>query len=557
MKRSFLAVALTVAAFTLSTNNVNGQEYGGTVLNNDIMMPVDFASLSMNNSFGTARSMAMGGAFTSLGGDIASIGINPAGLGMFTREVVSFTPMLSTASAETLSSPSWQGNDKTSFSFSNMGATFDLGQYSSGSLVSLTGAVAYSRLADYNTHMSYSSERLYDPATNNFVASVVDVFGMQLAGSGILPASDGSMDFDNNPYYWPAQSAYKTYMLDYDNGWTSNVIGHNASILSSYDVAQSGRTDEYSFAIAGNVGNYLYFGATLGIQEITQTTKYTYQEEYGYFADGDGGYAYASASDTDPLATQAGYTNIWQKTTLSGAGTNLKVGLIARPTRALRVGVSYHSPTYYSLARTYTLEAASRIYGNYDDEEPDVTYTTVSPTFIDNYEYSWRFRTPSKLLLGASYQVGNVGVVSVDYERQWYNKIRVSNAPGDLSSSDYAAAFSTNFRAVNTLRAGLEIKPTPVVSLRVGGGTSSSMVVDESLFYSSPTPTDSYYVTCGVGFQFSANTTLDIGYQYYHQNYSSYYHFYAIEGDSTVYSSNLFDSSLDRNFISATLTFKI
>lgn len=47
------------------------------------------------NYYGTARSMAMGGAFTALGGDIGSIGINPAGSAVNSYSQFVLTPGLS------------------------------------------------------------------------------------------------------------------------------------------------------------------------------------------------------------------------------------------------------------------------------------------------------------------------------------------------------------------------------------------------------------------------------------------------------------------------------
>ncbi|MFI3331916.1 MAG: transporter [Rikenellaceae bacterium] len=550
-------IALLVAAATLTTLEIEAQSYGGIVLDHDIMMPTDFATLSQTQVFGTARAMAMGGAFTSLGADLSTTTINPAGLGMFSQEMISITPMVSSSNAINSGVPSWIGNNKTTFSFANMGASFTLKENSRGSLIALNGAITYNRLADYNTRMSFSSENIYDPSTDALIPSIADVYMNQLDGASIYPSSNGAMDYDNNPYYWPAQSAYKTYLLDPINGgWGTNTIGHNASVLSSLEVLQRGRTDEYSFSLGGNVGNYLYFGATFGIQDINQTTEYTYQEEYNYYS--DEGYAYASASATDPLDYQASYTNIWQETALSGSGYNLKLGLIVRPTRSLRIGVAFHSPTYYSLARTYETSTQTQILGNYSDLTPVENFWSSSPQFIDNYEYSWNFRTAPKLLMGASIQVGNVGIISVDYERQWYNAIRVFNAPGDLTTEDYKLSYKNSYQPTNTIRVGMEVKPLPNVAIRAGGGVSSSMIKDESLFYSSPVATDSSYITFGVGMQFSAVTSLDIAYQCFHQNYTPYTLFYAESSSgNTISSSNIFDTSFDRNFISATLSFRI
>ncbi len=551
---------LLIALFSLATSAVSlqAQSFGGAVLDHDMMMPTDFASLSQTQAFGTSRSMAMGGAFTSLGADLSTVGINPAGLGMFSQAAVSITPMISIANSSTAGKPTWKGDSRTKFVVPNFGVSVKLSESSKSSVIALNAAFTYNRIADYNSRMSFSSESPYNPQTDALVPTIADVFMEQLAGANIYPSSKGDMDYDNNPYFWPAQSAYKTYLIDpMSDGagdfWGTNVIGHNASVLSSYEVLQKGRADEYSFAIGGNIGNYLYFGATLGVQDIDQSTEYLYQEEYLY--DTDGGYAFGSIDDTDPLASQANYSSLWQRVRLSGGGANLKLGFIARPTRALRIGAAFHSPTYYTLSRIYETSTETQLIDNSNDNVD--TYVSPVQEFIDNYEYSWQFRTPSKLLLGASLQLGNMGIISLDYERQWYNWIRVSNAPAELTPYDYQQSYESNYKPVNTLRAGIEVKPVPQLALRAGGGMSTSMLKNESLFYSSPVATNSHYITCGVGFQFSAATSLDLAYQYHHQNYSSYRLFYVEYADGTSSSSDLFNSELNRHYISATLTFKL
>ena len=83
MKRKIMIwLAACVAAAPLQAQNL---EFGGLTYNNDLMMSTDFAALSRSHPFGTARVMGMGGAFTSLGADLSSMSINPAGLGMFRR----------------------------------------------------------------------------------------------------------------------------------------------------------------------------------------------------------------------------------------------------------------------------------------------------------------------------------------------------------------------------------------------------------------------------------------------------------------------------------------
>ncbi len=562
MKSKVLAALLSVVVLAVNPASLRGQStsFSGALLNHDIMMPYDFASLSQTQVFGTSRAMAMGGAFTSLGGDISSVTINPAGLGMFTSEVFSMTPMVSVANSSTTGHSSWMGDNKNSFGFSNIGATFNLSQRSSGSLISLTGAITYNRLADYNSQLSFTSFDEYNASSGALVPSMIDLFGMQLADASLYPSADGTMEYANDPRYWSAQAAYDTYLIDptsSGDGWTSNALGYNASVAGSYNVEQRGRADEYSFAIGGNIANMLYFGATLGLQEINQTTQYTYQEEYSY----EGGAAYASAADQSsdsPLDSQAQYSSLWQETRLSGGGMNLKLGLTARPTRYLRIGVAYHSPTYYSLSRTYQTSMSSYLFSVAGSSTAvSGSKYSESPQFIDSYEYSWNFRTPSKLLAGASFQVGNVGVISLDYERVWYNWIRVTNAPGDLTTYDYKVEFSDYYQPTNTFRAGIEVKPVPFISLRAGGGLSSSMFKDESLHFSSALPTESHYITCGVGISISPVMCLDLAYQFHHQDYTQYRLYYVSDSAGAILSSDLFDSSLNRNYICATLTFRL
>ena len=52
---------------------------------------IDAYTLSQNDFRGTARFMAMGGAFGALGGDITSIVQNPAGIGVYRSSDISAT----------------------------------------------------------------------------------------------------------------------------------------------------------------------------------------------------------------------------------------------------------------------------------------------------------------------------------------------------------------------------------------------------------------------------------------------------------------------------------
>ena len=75
MKRIAIIAALTAAAVSAGAQNM-----------------YDAAFFSQNNYYGTARSMALGNAMTAVGGDLGSIGLNPAGSAVATYSQVSITP---------------------------------------------------------------------------------------------------------------------------------------------------------------------------------------------------------------------------------------------------------------------------------------------------------------------------------------------------------------------------------------------------------------------------------------------------------------------------------
>ena len=95
MKRVILLLAAVAAAAAASAQS-SGRGWGGLLMDKDVLMPGDMVELSQTQfNFGTARAMAMAGAFTSLGADLSSMSINPAGLGMYRHSDISITPMMS------------------------------------------------------------------------------------------------------------------------------------------------------------------------------------------------------------------------------------------------------------------------------------------------------------------------------------------------------------------------------------------------------------------------------------------------------------------------------
>ena len=554
MKRlriTLAAVALIACGTTLGQN----LSFGGAVLNRDGVMAGEFAQLSQTQPFGTARSMALGGAFASLGADLASMSVNPAGLGMYQRNEIVLTPMMTFQSSDTAGTNPFGKNGKNRFAMANFGAALNTYQ-SSGTLTSLTIGIGLNRIADFNSRYSYKFDTPY-PNGGGQAPSIADVFGRQLGQAGIFPNNNGELGYDyNNPYFWPAILGYNGYMISSftdaaGSYYVPDCIGSNASILHYMDVVNSGSINEFALSFGANFNNIVYLGATIGIQSVHKSTGIYYGEDYRY----DNGPA--ANSDGVTLPSQLDYADLYQHSVLDGSGANFKLGVIVRPTEALRIGVAFHTPTYYSLERSYYGTINSQLYNN-DTGDTEIN-SDGTPYQDDMGSDSWCFTSPARLMLGISYTFGNFGLISIDYERDWYNGIRVKNTPDgfDIYPEDYKAEFKHGFQGTNTLRAGIEIKPLPVMALRVGGGFTGSMFKNRNDYYDMPLAYRTSYVAAGIGFNLSRSISLDMAYQYIANKQTPYQLFYSLDRDTGTYydSTGLFDTQSTRHNAVLSLAF--
>lgn len=545
-------------------------QFGGSVLNHDMLWAPDLAELSRTHVFGTARVMGMGGAFVSLGADLSSMSLNPAGLGMYRRSELSLTPLVPMSNGSTKGSPSWVGNNKTSFAFANIGVALNVLERSSGALTSLTIGFGMNRIADFNTRYSYSSESVYDPASGNYMPTIADIFSQQLNTFDVYPNDNNEVPVrDWNPNVWPAILGYDGFMVGFypdggNNPWGVERIGGNASVLHSMDVVNNGSVNEFDLSVGGNINNIVYFGATLGIQSIYKRSTITYQEEYGYFNSNGIAQTWNGNTETwSDLPEQLDRMNLYQRMVMDGSGVNFKLGVVVRPTTGLRLGMAFHTPTYYSLDYSYEADLFSDIRDNSDNNVVRRGNNTPRAT---NEDYnSWDFTSPARLMFGASYTFGNFAIVSVDYERDWYNGIRLKNVPYDnyLSPEDYKQEFKSNFQGTNSFRAGVEIKPLPILSLRLGGGYTDSMLKDRDYYVynadsSMPVTYKSYYFSAGLGVSLSRSVTLDVAYQNLTDKLTEYQLFFSRDlttGDLMTWSGT-YDTSLTRHYIAMTLGFR-
>lgn len=482
----------------------------------------DMANFAQTNyTSGTARSAAMGGAFTSLGADLSTMSINPAGLGMYQSSDIGVT--LSVLNNRT----SVRGNgasvdmidkNQTPMKFNNVGFAFNVWD-GSGALTNINLGISYNTLASYNSTATYEVKG--QPIS---IADVMINQLLQMERNGIAPnmLNSSSKPFENHNIYmneWGSVLAYQTYVVDTDAEGKYTLdknLSADALTNSRLTTRTRGGSGDFEFSVGGNVSNILYFGASLGVRSVDYIENNYYEE------------AYTNNTATYPT----NFMMYDQNVKVTGSGFNGKFGVTLRPIGGLRIGVAVHTPTFLSLSKYYSASMRANVAG--DNENLDITKTTPTNS------YSYNYTTPARLLTGISYTFGKWAVLSADYERVWYNGMRLKSVASDVANN-YKRQIKEHYKAGNNVRVGLEVKPTAWLSLRGGFGvqgnylramadSNGQMVSGElAMFnnYDAPVAYKTTNGTAGVGFRFNT-VYIDLAYVYSKTSYTPYmlYYFY-------------------------------
>ena len=472
---------------TLTSLSLGAQTlyWGGEVISPANMSHMEAAKYAQtDNNYLSARVAAMGGAFTSLGADLSSMTINPAGLGMYRTSHMS----ISSNFDHTRSVNNTVGFDanKSNFSFNQLGAALNVYQ-GTGSLLSFTVGFAYNKLADLN----YTNAAEW----SNGAVTIGEFFAEQMYGVNPADLGSSKAPFTNPNIYtdqWGGVLAYRTYLID-PNIQNDTFMGDYyvgsipvENLVNTGMVMKSrGRVEEYDFSMGLNFGNILYLGTTLGIVGIEQFIDYSFFEEY----------VGAQGEEMKNMEFSPSVSNY-------GSGLNFKIGAILRPVSAVRLGVAYHTGTSVSLTRDYSAQMITK-FMNGDGFKAD--------SYINSYTYN--YSSPSKLLLGASVSLADKAILSVDCDKVWYGGM-------SMYMRDLEEAFENDVKAdlgtANNFRVGVEVRPTANLYVRGGYGYYGSPLNDEAARYNNEggafygtykTHSDNF--SLGLGWRFASGSSLD------------------------------------------------
>lgn len=450
----------------------------------------DALRYSVNDYYGTARTMAMGNAFTALGGDLGSLGINPAGSAVNSFSQVTISPSVSIVStrASYLGEPSLSNaygaaehNSKARFTVPNFGfvLTHETGRrtglksFSWGLVANTTsyfldnmatgginGETSFAGSMAANVGNYASSALQGDNAYWNTDASWLSIVGWQ---SGMI-SNYGTSD--------------KDYIGATEKLYADNTIQVPDKLSQKYGRQAHGRKYDVVLNYALNFSDKLFIGANVGFQSIDYSMNTYFKEAAmnpsSFEVEFDNGHGGTAKTNFDNLRYRYHYG-------ASGTGIYGKFGAIFVPSQWVRIGAAIQTPTAVMLKENWQ-HAGDTYYSDYNYDAH-----ATSP----RGEYEYKLVSPFRFNAGVAFTFGPYAVLSADYEFCNYSQMKfMEKDTNDQTAFEevnsyikncYYDDYATNTRyygngcgIAHSFRIGAEVKPTPEIAIRAGYGITSS-----------------------------------------------------------------------------------
>ena len=408
----------------------------------------DALNFSENDYLGTARSVGMGNAMTAVGGDLGSLTFNPAGSAVASYSQFTITPGLSisTVTAQGSLAEGFQDKYRTRNSrmgMPNFGAMMVYDTRNKRGLKRVSFGIVGNVTRDY-------TNRLRATGTNTSTT---------LAGSLASQADGYSMDVLSGGFYQSGIPSWET-MVGWQGGLFEQIdgqyVGITESLLDNGNIVLTDKIGQYyglerkgsKYDLLMNFGldfnDKFYLGANLGITSLNYYNDETRSEEALSGVD--------YGNDFKSLRVRSAIHD-------NGSGLYAKIGFIARPVSGLRIGAAIQTPTLMTVRETYELEGASVAEGKPMSQNSPVD------------EWAFNVIAPWRANVGVAYTIGQIGLVSADYEYTDFRGMQLRAAYDDDYYYDFDNA-NLDIRdftgPVHAIRLGAEIKPMPAMALRVG-----------------------------------------------------------------------------------------
>lgn len=368
---------------------------------------------------GTSRFMATGGAFGAVGADFSALGINPAGIGIYKKSELTFTPSIYMGGVKSDYNGKSGSDTRTNFNLGNAGwvFTFNTGNDSDKpQWKNVNFGFGFNKYNNFNNRITIQGP-------GNGTSLLQDYANM----------ADGNLPKDLSNY--TTGLAFDTWLIDTISG---NPTHYNAAFAPGRDVMQektiesSGAINEMVISFGGNYSDKLYLGGTFGIPYVKYHETSSYTE-----------------SDTAAATNIKSFT-INDDIATSGTGFNFKFGMIYRITDWVRFGLAVHTPTLFNLHDAYTRHIDSHFdNGNsYNEDAPKGTF---------DYDVT----TPMRAIGSIAFLIKKTGFISADYEYVDYSEASLDSKNYKFYNENLAA--QAKYTAAGNLRVGTEWNLYPII----------------------------------------------------------------------------------------------
>jgi hypothetical protein len=453
----------------------------------------DALKYSQNFPAITARSLGMGGAFTSLGGDVSAAMYNPAGLGVYRKSELMLTPALSVTNTSANYLGKTNDDSRAHFNFGSFGYVGTMNTHKDKGLVSASLGLVYVRQSTFNSQTFIRG--------TNPTSSISDYF----QGN-----AEGQYPENLDPFY--ERLAFDTYVIDTIPGYPTSYQPYVPLPIDQKKIIEtSGGIGKWSIATGLNFSNIVYVGAGFGIHQLQydRTTVHTENDNN-------------QANDFSQLA-------FTEDVKIDGVAYTGNVGMIVRLFKIMRVGGSIQFPTSYKIQESYYNVLTSQFKnGDHYLAEP----TDADGNLIPGGVYEYKLHTPMKMQGGLSLQIGTIGIISADMEYVNYNKL-------ELKPTDYESDFSLSnsdinsiYKSVVNFKAGGEVRFSNF-AVRLGGGYYPSPLKTFNLAsiypYDFNAPKAHTELSSGLGYR-NNNFFFDFGFSWL--AHTEDYHLYTVNLDN-------------------------
>lgn len=335
----------------------------------------------------TARSIGLGGAGGSYGGDFSGLSINPAGIGVYRHSKFMITPVLRVNNANSTYLNTNASDNKVKMTLNNLGLVFTHAaqgsEYQQSDWKTFSMAIGYNRLADFNSDIFYRG--------SNNQSSLTDVMAGDALASGVGENLVPPLGF----------LGYQGYLLanDYSSIPQHTILDQGGSLLQTKSIKSSGGIDDWTLSFGGNYQEKLMLGMSLDL------LSYKY----------DGDRLFSEDDETGNTDNDFAYFDYHESLSTTGLGFNLKLGAIYVVNDQFRIGAAFHTPTWSSFTDISDYDLTSNTENlKFRTHQPNTNPVTfVQPS--QPYSFDYNLRTPWRAVVSATAFLGTHGFITADY----------------------------------------------------------------------------------------------------------------------------------------------